>query len=619
MDLSDNEDDAFASINKYLDQVEKAMDEPEVDDGSGFTRPASAGSGPKRAFEEAGTDDERQLVRRSTASRARWRSVGRDAVRDRERSRLVQDLDKKATLQREKMKAKDQEIESLTQQLLVKDDELRALEESKTDALKRNKQEHDVTLRRHLELIDRLLVDKGALSKRVISLTEQIKKLQQRYGEQVDRLKRKFTLEADRKIKMISAREKLERKKFERNKVEEIRKSLYKQMTPEIQILLDKQRNKERLLTQDFQNKLLKQQEDLRLKNDAEVRRAVAKTRQDIVEEHSRDLTRVTRELQEERSRCEVQMRDLRQQLEKDLMNERKKYQDELHKLEKQHREQLASADKEDERQKSALHDRFARNEAAMERKHQEDLAKQKATLLADKQEWQKRFTSKVEQDADDQLTGLEAKMQQEQRDRIERVVSRLTREYGDKESKITARHNSRIQKLEQNAERDRRKLKDTQQSYQEEVDELRKALLKLKDERQEKQSDIASLKENMGRRNREMDQLREIIRNYKDEAVNKQQQHDQKVKALHMEAEMQRQKLQGQLEVTQEKLEGQLRQRDADSEILRRKHENKFKDLMRKWKAIMNKKDDENRQLREELASTDIQLQQFQRHFSME
>ena len=104
MSLSDNEDDAFASINKYLDQVEKAMDEPEVDDGSGFTRPASAGSGPKRAFEEPGTDDERQLVRRSTASRARWRSVGRDAVRDRERSRLVQDLDKKATLQREKMK-----------------------------------------------------------------------------------------------------------------------------------------------------------------------------------------------------------------------------------------------------------------------------------------------------------------------------------------------------------------------------------------------------------------------------------------------------------------------------------------------------------------------------------
>ena len=30
----------------------------------------------------------------------------------------------------------------------------------------------------------------------------------------------------------------------------------------------------------------------------------------------------------------------------------------------------------------------------------------------------------------------------------------------------------------EQNAERDRRKLKDTQQSYQEEVDELRKALV---------------------------------------------------------------------------------------------------------------------------------------------
>ena len=34
--------------------------------------------------------------------------------------------------------------------------------------------------------------------------------------------------------------------------------------------------------------------------------------------------------------------------------------------------------------------------QAAMERKHQEDLAKQKATLLAEKQEWQKRFTSKV-------------------------------------------------------------------------------------------------------------------------------------------------------------------------------------------------------------------------------
>ena len=32
-----------------------------------------------------------------------------------------------------------------------------------------------------------------------------------------------------------------------------------------------------------------------------QVRRAVAKTRQDIVEEHARDLSRVTRELQNER------------------------------------------------------------------------------------------------------------------------------------------------------------------------------------------------------------------------------------------------------------------------------------------------------------------------------
>ena len=32
-----------------------------------------------------------------------------------------------------------------------------------------------------------------------------------------------------------------------------------------------------------------------------QVRRAVAKARQDIVEEHSRDLSRVTRELQSER------------------------------------------------------------------------------------------------------------------------------------------------------------------------------------------------------------------------------------------------------------------------------------------------------------------------------
>ena len=34
--------------------------------------------------------------------------------------------------------------------------------------------------------------------------------------------------------------------------------------------------------------------------------------------------------------------------------------------------------------------------QAAMERAHQEALAKQKETLLAEKQEWQKRFTAKV-------------------------------------------------------------------------------------------------------------------------------------------------------------------------------------------------------------------------------
>ena len=67
---------------------------------------------------------------------------------------------------------KDKEIGSLIQQLADKDNELETLEVSKVDALKKNKEEHAVALRRHLELIDRLLIDKGGLSKKVLSLTE---------------------------------------------------------------------------------------------------------------------------------------------------------------------------------------------------------------------------------------------------------------------------------------------------------------------------------------------------------------------------------------------------------------------------------------------------------------
>lgn len=209
--------------------------------------------------------------------------------------------------------------------------------------------------------------------------------------------------------------------------------------------------------------------------------------------------------------------------------------------------------------------------------------------------------------------------MQQEQRDRIERVVDRLTREYGDKESKLIARHNARIQKLEENADQNQRKQKEMQESYQEEVDTLRKELLKSKAHHQEKESDIATLREDQARRQREKDQLRELIRNHKDNALDKQQQHDQKVKAMRMESDMQRQKLQGQLDVTTEKLEGQLRQKEGELKISRKNHETQLNELARKWKSILTKKDDDIRKLREELAGTDIRLQQFQRHFSME
>lgn len=70
------------------------------------------------------------------------------------------------------MQEKDKEIGSLNQQLADKEGELEALEASKVETLKKNKEEHTVALRRHLELIDRLLIDKGGLSKKVLSLTE---------------------------------------------------------------------------------------------------------------------------------------------------------------------------------------------------------------------------------------------------------------------------------------------------------------------------------------------------------------------------------------------------------------------------------------------------------------
>lgn len=116
MATSSNQKETFSSITEYLDQVEKQMNS--TPDGSGspqtFERPASAGSGPRRAFEadteaeaDAGvqSNDEIDPVRRSTASRSRWRAT-RDAVRDRNRLRLVEDLDKKAQLQRDRMKVR---------------------------------------------------------------------------------------------------------------------------------------------------------------------------------------------------------------------------------------------------------------------------------------------------------------------------------------------------------------------------------------------------------------------------------------------------------------------------------------------------------------------------------
>ena len=110
----ENRKETFSSITEYLDQVEKQMNSPPDDGGSSqtFGRPASAGSGPRRAF-EADTEEGAHIeyndgtgpVRRSTASRARWRAT-RDAVRDRDRLRLVEDLDKKAKLQRDRMKVR---------------------------------------------------------------------------------------------------------------------------------------------------------------------------------------------------------------------------------------------------------------------------------------------------------------------------------------------------------------------------------------------------------------------------------------------------------------------------------------------------------------------------------
>jgi 5-azacytidine-induced protein 1 len=104
------------------------------------------------------------------------------------------------------------------------------------------------TVKRHLNFIDKLLVDKEELSKQCEKLVDELKSNERKHHEGLEGLETKYSKELKKAKDSWAAEEKARREKWEADKARSIKEMTIKGLEPEIQKIISNQKEEKKRL-----------------------------------------------------------------------------------------------------------------------------------------------------------------------------------------------------------------------------------------------------------------------------------------------------------------------------------------------------------------------------------
>jgi len=347
-------------------------------------------------------------------------------------SSLFDGIKHKMNSLKDELGAKTQSIERLELELRRSGEAREALvcahkKEVKKQLLSQKK-EFEIVTQRHLLFIDRLLKDKGALSKKCEDLASEIKKAQQSYVARVAQLQSEHRKALRRAKEEWAAAEQLRREQWTANKTKQIKAMTIKGLEPEIQRLIEQ--NKSDLQRKD--DECAERMRDAKLAQLEENEAKLADLKQRCGEESARTVKELKAAHFEELMAAK-RLRD--DALAEERARTKSEWAAQRERAQAVNRETVLKLTRLREDEVAKLNDLHSAQRESLAQKHAMALSAQSEKLRIEQHAWTGIQRKKLEAEFRAKEQNLMAVLKRQQRDEIEVIIDRMTTEFSNKMS----------------------------------------------------------------------------------------------------------------------------------------------------------------------------------------
>jgi len=513
-------------------------------------------------------------------------------------SSLFDGIKHKMNSLKDELGAKTQSIERLELELRRSGEEREALVCAHKKELKKQllaqKKEFEVVTQRHLLFVDRLLKDKGALSKKCEDLASEIKKAQESYVARVAQLQSEHRKALKRAKEEWAAAEQLRREQWTANKTKQIKAMTIKGLEPEIQRLIE-------------QNK-----SDLQRKDD-ECADRIREAKQAQLEENEANMAELKQRCSEESAR---ELKELKSAHFEELMAAKRLRDDSLAEERARtksewaaQRERTQALNKETvlkltrlrEEEVAKLNDLHSAQKESLANKHAMALSAQSEKLKIEQHAWTGIMRKKLEAEFREKEQSLMAMLKRQQRDEIDVIIDKMTTEFSNKMSAAQSKSDGAVQQCRAEVAAAKEKSKSWIRQFEAADKEHREAQKRIeKVEAESHAKDVAA------------EELRLQIKALRSEAERAQEQKRSELsaKAQEMRAVEAREAARG------EELLNVQKEHARELKELQSVHSDEIMDIERRIKQTLSKKDDWIFQLKQQIESKNRRIAQIETLF---
>ncbi|XP_060027787.1 centrosomal protein of 131 kDa isoform X3 [Erinaceus europaeus] len=340
--------------------------------------------------------------------------------------------------------------------------------------LGQQREHYEATIQRHLAFIDQLIEDKKALSQKCETLVAELKLGDQRHKERAAQMQEQHELEIKKLKELMSATEKVRREKWINEKTRKIKEITVRGLEPEIQKLITKHKQEVKRL-QGLHAAELQQAEERaaqQYSRRAEELRAQLESEKEALGQQERE-----RAQQRFEQHLEQEQRALQQQRRR-LYSEVAEEKERLGQQAARQRAELEELQQQLEESSAAggraLRAEFEKEREGQERRHQMELKALKEQLEVERQMWEANCSKKEEAWLLSREQELKEEIRRGRDQEIELVIRRLEADTTLAREESERAAESRIQRLRDKYEAELAELERSERQLQERCTQLK-------------------------------------------------------------------------------------------------------------------------------------------------